>query len=87
MSNHEWLQLIQLVFIVLVMLIVIALILKSTNGLFWARTTYQFKIHKQDARFKFEREFGTKIRLLIQRFLIPCCTLVLTGLLFVYLFR
>ncbi|MDU5336628.1 hypothetical protein [Enterococcus sp.] len=87
MSNHAWLQLIQSVFIVLVVLIVIALIFKSINGLIWARTTYQFKIHKQDDRFKFERGFGTKIRLLIQRVLIPCCILVLIGLLLVYLFR
>lgn len=67
MSNYEWLRLIQFVFIVLVVLIVIALILKSTNGLIWARTTYQLKIHKQDSRFKFERAFGTKVRLLIQK--------------------
>lgn len=55
-------------------LLIIALFMKISNGLFWARTIEQYKQAKNDPNFKQERDAGKKITNWIFKYIPPIFT-------------
>lgn len=52
-------------------LLAFALLLRQTNGLFWARTTEQFKKDRHNPRFAKERNAGQRFSVLVIHYVSP----------------
>lgn len=70
-----------------IFLLLFALLLKITNGLFWARFPSEFLADKNDPRFETERNIGKKIAHFLFNYVSPLFIALLILLVLTYIIR